>query len=337
MALLRPLLLQYYITEQCNCRCRVCDIWRKGRTDNAALAVVVRRLNEARRLGVRFVDFTGGEPLLHPQLPAMLRAAQACGLKTTLTTNALLYPLRCKELAGLVHFLHFSLDGADAEVHNRLRGAQVFDSVLHSLDLARSCGERPDITFTVGRHNLNQLPLLSRIAGELRLILIVNPVFRHQGYQPLSEQELSYIEGFVTRPYVYINTALHRLLRQGGNQIALPRCRAMDSVLVISPDNRLLAPCYHFVQEAQQITDLEDLYHSNWFRALRERQGAFPACAGCSLNCYFDPSFHYQLDRFFFDSLAAKFRYVRYKYLSPLAASSKPAATVFHQITNEKC
>ncbi|OPZ72227.1 MAG: Cyclic pyranopterin monophosphate synthase 1 [bacterium ADurb.Bin478] len=337
MAFLRPLLLQYYITEQCNCRCRVCDIWSKGRTDDAALAVVVRRLHEARRIGVRFVDFTGGEPLLHPQLPEMLRAAQACGLKTTLTTNTLLYPQRCKELAGLVHFLHFSLDGAKAEVHNSLRGAPAFDRVLDSLDLARCCGERPDITFTVGPHNLEQLPPLSRIAGELRLILIVNPVFRHQGYQPLSEQELSYIEEFSGRPYVYINTAFHRLLRQGGNQIGRPRCRVMDSVLVISPDDRLLAPCYHFVQETLQITDLVDSYHSDWFRALKRQQGAFPPCAGCSLNCYFDPSFHYVLDRFFLDSLSAKLHYVRYKYLSPRAVSSKPAAAVFHQITNEPC
>ncbi len=337
MAFLHPLLLQYYITEQCNCRCHVCDIWRKGATDDAALAVVVKRLHEAQRIGVGFVDFTGGEPLLHPQLPDMLRAAQACGLKTTLTTNTLLYPLRCKELVGLVDFLHFSLDGAEAEVHNRLRGARVFDHVLSSLDLARSCGERPDITFTIGPHNLEQLPLLSRIAGELRLILIVNPVFRHQGYQPLSEQELSYIEEFVGHPYVYINTAFHRLLRQGGNQIARPRCRVMDSALVISPDDRLLAPCYHFVQETQQITNLADLYHSDWFRALKKQQGAFPPCDGCSLNCYFDPSFHYVLDRFFLDSLAAKVRYIRYKYLSPRAANNKPAAIVFHQITNEKC
>ncbi len=337
MAFLRPLLLQYYITEQCNCRCRVCDIWRKGGTGDAALAVVVRRLHEAQRIGVRFVDFTGGEPLLHPQLPDMLRAAQACGLKTTLTTNALLYPLRCKELVGLVDFLHFSLDGAEAEVHNQLRGARVFDSALESLDLARSCGERPDITFTIGPHNLEQLPLLSRIARELRLILIVNPVFRHQGYQPLSEQEMSFIEEFAGRPYVYINTAFHRLLRQGGNRIARPRCRVMDSVLVISPDDRLLAPCYHFVQETQRITDLADLYHSDWFRALKKQQGTFPPCDGCSLNCYFDPSFHYVLDRFFFDSLAAKLRYVRYKYLSPRATSNKSAAIVFHQITNEKC
>jgi len=337
MALLRPLLLQYYITEQCNCRCRVCDIWRKGGTGEAALAVVVQRLQEARRLGVRFVDFTGGEPLLHPQLPEMLRAAQACGLKTTLTTNALLYPQRCKELAGLVHFLHFSLDGAEAEVHNRLRGAQAFDRGLSSLDQARSCGERPDITFTIGPHNLEQLPLLSRIAAELGLILIVNPVFRHQGYRPLSEKELSYIESFAGRPYVYINTAFHRLLRQGGNRIVRPRCRVMDSVLVISPDDQLLAPCYHFVQKTQQITDLAALFHSEWFRALKKQQGAFPLCAGCSLNCYFDPSFHYVLDRFFLDSLVAKLHYIRYKYLSPRAASNKPAAVVFNQIIAEKC
>jgi MoaA/NifB/PqqE/SkfB family radical SAM enzyme len=326
-----PLLLQYYITERCNCRCRFCDIWPKPVSADAELEVVRQRVKQARALGVRFVDFTGGEPLLHPQLPQMLHAARACGLKTTLTTNALLYPQRCVELKGLVDFLHFSIDGATAAVHNRCRGADVFDAVVHSLDLAQSLGERPDLTFTVDGHNLDQLPLLSRQAATLRRMLVVNPVFTHHGHRPLDQEALAYIEGFSHLPYVYVNTAFHRLLRLGGNRITKPRCRVMDSVLVISPDDRLLAPCYHQVQEERPIADLVELCRSPWFRRLRAQQGTFAACAGCTINCYFDPSFHYKLDRFFLDSTMAKMRYVWYKYLWPAGRRPRSAASVFAQ------
>jgi len=328
---LPPLLLQYYITERCNCQCRFCDIWPKPVSADAELEVVRQRLKQARALGVRFVDFTGGEPLLHPQLAQMLHAAKACGLKTTLTTNALLYRLRGAEIRGLVDFLHFSIDGATAAVHNRCRGVEVFDALISSLDLALSLGELPDLTFTVDEHNLDQLPLLSQRAALLRLMLVVNPVFVHQGYRPLDHEALAYIESFSHQPYVYVNAAFHRLLREGGNRITRPRCRVMDSVLVISPDDHLLAPCYHQVQEERPIVDLVQLYRSPWFRRLRSQQGSFAACAGCSINCYFDPSFHYKLDRFFLDSTMAKMRYVWYKYLWPAGRRRRSAASVFAQ------
>ena len=68
---------------------------------------------------------------------------------TTLTTNALLYPKYAEKLMGKVDMLHFSLDSADAEKHDKMRGVSCFDSVLESIRIAKSLGERPDILFTV--------------------------------------------------------------------------------------------------------------------------------------------------------------------------------------------
>ena len=39
-----------------------------------------QNLRDLKRLGVRVVDFTGGEPLLHRQLPDLLREAKQLGL-----------------------------------------------------------------------------------------------------------------------------------------------------------------------------------------------------------------------------------------------------------------
>ena len=107
MSWIPPILLHYYITERCNSRCSFCDIWQQPAGADALPEDVARNLHDAARLGLRFVDFTGGEPLLHPELPRMLRRARSEGLRTTLTTNALLYPDRAAELEGNVDFLHF--------------------------------------------------------------------------------------------------------------------------------------------------------------------------------------------------------------------------------------
>jgi MoaA/NifB/PqqE/SkfB family radical SAM enzyme len=329
MSLLPPLLLHYYITYRCNCRCRFCTIWKTDARTEADPAVVRLRLHQAKQLGVRFVDFTGGEPLLHPYLPEMLTAAKEVGLKTTLTTNALLYPQRAHELAGLVDFMHFSIDAAEADLHNRLRGADAFAAVLNSLDLARSMGEKPDMTFTVTGENLLQLAALSDIAEALSLILVVNPVFGHE--HQLSPAALDFIERFCQHPYVYINRAFHRLRRQGGNQTAHPRCRVMDAVLVILPDDRLATPCFHFSQDIRPISHLADMRQEAWFKNMQKQQGRFADCQGCDLNCYFDPSFMYGADYYFFQSVQAKARYAWFKYVKSARPATACAQTVFSQ------
>jgi MoaA/NifB/PqqE/SkfB family radical SAM enzyme len=327
MSWLPPLLLHYYITERCNCRCRFCEIWRAPAGRDALLADVENNIVAGRRLGVRFVDFTGGEPLLHPQLPQMLHSARRVGLLTTLTSNALLYPQRAEELRGLVSFLHFSLDGATAPVHDRWRGQNVFDKVMTSIEKALQLGERPDLTFTVTDENIDQLADLARLARHLRLLLIVNPVFGKGTNLSLSEESMTCIESCKQAPYVYVNTAFHRLRRQGGNRISAPRCRVMDAVIVLSPQNEWLAPCYHAVQDKRPVTDLADMRRDRWFSDMQKMQGRYAACEGCAINCYFDPSFSYVPDRLFLASVSAKIRYSWYKYLRPRRPFAANSAT----------
>lgn len=322
MSWLPPLLLHYYITERCNCRCRFCDIWQTPHSTDAQPAEVATNVAAARKLGIRFVDFTGGEPLLHPQLPELLHGARRAGLHTTLTTNALLYRQRAHELRGRVSFLHFSLDGATASVHDRWRGRTVFAEVMAAIELALQLGEKPDITYTVTDENVDQLEPLARFARSQKIILIVNPVFGHQTELLLSAESMTYIESFKRTPYVYVNTAVHRLRRQGGNHVAAPRCRVMDSVIVLSPQNEWVAPCYHFAREKRPVTDLMAMRHSDWFETARRHQGRWPECEGCTLNCYFDPSFTYAFDRLFLASLSAKIRYGWYKYVRPSQTGS---------------
>lgn len=340
MAWIPPLLLHYYITERCNSNCSFCDIWRRPAGDDALPEDVEKNLRDAARLGLRFVDFTGGEPLLHQQLPRMLRSARSAGLRTTLTTNALLYPERAGELAGMVDFLHFSLDASTALDHDRLRGRPVFEKVMTSIDLARKIGEKPDLIFTALPGNLHHLPRLADFCRRLGLMLIVNPLFSDPGKRELTQQNLAFIEQYTRHPFVYINRAFHLLRKRGGNSTEKPRCRVVDGVIVISPQNQLILPCYHY--EQVRIGLEKGLAAHRATPAVREhrsRQGRWPGCSGCVLNCYFDPSFTYRIDRFFMQSMAAKIKYARDKYLhAPLLRTftgldQRPAADIMAGLT----
>jgi organic radical activating enzyme len=362
---------------------------------HAKLDDVFKNLRDARKLGVRFVDFTGGEPLLHVDLPEMLRYAKKLGYHTTITTNCLRYEHKSERLRGLVDFLHFSLDALQARQHDTLRGRSTFDQVMHSLDVARDLGEKPDLLFTVSSQNINQIAPLADFARALGLMLVVNPVFSYASVTELDVALLKKLESYASRPYVYVNTAFHRLRRAGGNQRRAPRCRVVDSTIVISPESSLILPCFHFWQQALEIggemqdnfqmeekacqsvasdilnsiaqdgdfsssaltqsmlkksiwlkprgldyiiglfiqyyqylrslkscisgprglshsksvNELRKIQKSALWRFYQKNQGRFDFCQGCTLNCYFDPSFLYKADAYFGASLLAKSRY----------------------------
>jgi MoaA/NifB/PqqE/SkfB family radical SAM enzyme len=313
-----PILGHYYITNRCNARCRFCPIWQEQPAIMADPNDVRRHLAELRSVGARFVDFTGGEPLLHPNLPDFLTWAKNHGLRTTVTTNCILYPKKAKELRGLVSFLHFSLDAANPELHDRLRGVPCFEKVMESIDIALELDERPDILYTATSETCQELPALADFARKRQLMLIVNPLFPLNGTSPLAFESLEILRRESRKPYVYLNDAQYRLMRNSGNQIDSPRCRVVDSTVVISPDNHLLLPCYHHHNQKIPLDKpLREILNSKEYDDALSRQGRFCFCDGCTINCYFDPSFLYKFDPYFIDSLISKAKYAWYKYLMP--------------------
>lgn len=273
---------------------------------------VLKTLAEAGHIGVRFVDFTGGEPLLHPELAEMLAFAKQIGLQTSVTTNGELYPQRAAELQGLVDYLHFSLDSSEAAQHDRIRRrGGLFQRVLQSIDIAGKLGEQPDLLFTGTPDNFYEIEILAPFAKELRLILIINPLFPHLQNQSLDSSYLRILSRYRFHPYVYINTAFDLLRSRGGNSVGNSRCRVVDSTLVVGPDHDLLLPCFHFARAKIPLRNtLKEALESKVFQHFRKLQGNLGICQGCQINCYFDPSFLYRIDEYFFRSLFAKAWYV---------------------------
>lgn len=325
-----PLLCLYYVTYRCNAGCSYCDIWQRkdvrGVRD-ADPGDVVRNLRQLRTAGVRFVDFTGGEPLLYEQLPEVLRQAKALGFYTTVTTNTLLYPARARELHGVVDFLHFSLDTLDPAKHRLWRKRPDPEHVLQSVHVAKALGEAPDLLFTATKESYRELPFLAQLAAELRCELIVNQVFCASPEHALDEAALAALDRFRAAPFVYLNRAFQRLRREGGNSTQAPRCRAVSTTVVISPDNRLLLPCFHHACAWLPIGgDLRAALASPLRQRFTRLQGRLAVCQGCAINCYFDPSFLWRIDAFFVESQFSKLRYGLDKYLRARAPFPRQAA-----------
>jgi len=312
---LYPLLCNYYITTRCNARCVFCDIYKKPGKD-ANPEEVAKNLRDLKKIGVRFIDFTGGEPLLHPQLPEFLTQAKQLGFQTTVTTNCILYPKLAERIRGLVNLLHFSLDSPVPDEHNAIRGVNCFDKVMQSLKIAETLGETPDILFTVTNENTHHLEAMINFAQSRRLILLINPVFSYFENEAVTQETLRKILTLAAEPYVYINRGIVRFMKQGGNRIDHPRCRAVTTTLVISPDNQLLLPCYHRTAHRIPIQNrLFEIYKSGRLRTFQKKEGRYSFCENCTISCYFDPSFTYGIDDYFLLSQLSKMKYTWDKYI----------------------
>jgi hypothetical protein len=127
---------------RCNNRCTFCHaLAHRGRPDLEA-AEVLTRVRQARALGADMVLFSGGEPTLRRDLPALIRLARAEGLGAGLITNgrALAYRHLAERLvASGLTYAYVSLHGADLEAHDAVTGApgshsQAVEGLRHLLD-----------------------------------------------------------------------------------------------------------------------------------------------------------------------------------------------------------
>ncbi len=306
-----PILCNYYLTYRCNASCSFCDIWERP-SPYITLENAKKNLADLHKLGVKVIDFTGGEPLLHRQLDELCAETKRLGMITTVTSNALLYPKYAERLRGLVDMLHFSLDSPDADEHDRSRGVKCFDKVMESIQIAKNLGERPDIIFTVFEHNIGQIGrVYDEICKPNDLVLILNPVFEYNSVgQNLSAASLSTLTKWGKAKNVYLNDGFVQLRLDGGNHIADPVCRAASTTLVISPENKLVLPCYHLGTKDFDINDrLFELYRSAEVQRLVALEGRLPECEGCAINCYMQPSFAVEINRYWWKALPSTLKY----------------------------
>ncbi len=159
--------LHLHLTQECNLNCAHCAVmdgrWGSGTLSAERIAALI---DEFAAAGGRSIALTGGEPLLHPDALAIIEHA-ARRLHTILATNGTLVTRR---IAGVVAdlgiTLQISLDGATAEVHDRIRGAGAFQQTWQGIErLQRAgAGKRLNLCMTVMRPNLHQVPALIDLA-----------------------------------------------------------------------------------------------------------------------------------------------------------------------------
>jgi pyrroloquinoline quinone biosynthesis protein E len=134
-----------------------------------ATADWVRVLSEAGELGVLHVLFSGGEPVLRPDLAELVAAAARANLYTNLITSGVgLTPRRTEELraAGL-DSVQISFQADEADAADAVAGAEVHERKLEAARLVKSAGWPLTVNVVLHRGNIDRVAHMVELAEEL--------------------------------------------------------------------------------------------------------------------------------------------------------------------------
>ncbi|MEW6270785.1 MAG: radical SAM protein [Thermodesulfobacteriota bacterium] len=172
-----PREIQLEVTGACNLRCRMCLVRyrpplgrRTASLDLALFRRVVDALPDLERVTLQGL----GEPLLAPDLVAMVAYAAGRGIRVGFNTNGtLLTRERARDLiaAGLA-WLHVSIDGATEATYEGIRDGSSLARVQANVaslmeEIAGSGRGLPDVSlvFVAMRRNVRELPDVVRLAA----------------------------------------------------------------------------------------------------------------------------------------------------------------------------
>jgi MoaA/NifB/PqqE/SkfB family radical SAM enzyme len=122
-----PAVLDLSVTDYCNADCDFCGFARNKMRGKPRRFVdhegFIRALPILARRGIRYLNFQGGEPLLHPKIVDMVAAVRDAGMKPSLITNGWRLPERADALADAgIQNLLISIDSDDMAAHEKNRG-----------------------------------------------------------------------------------------------------------------------------------------------------------------------------------------------------------------------
>lgn len=160
-------------TAACNLACVHCrrlDVARQIGADDLATEQAADMVRSLRRLGRPILVFSGGEPLMRPDLLELARLARDTGVPAALATNG---TIMTDELAAAivesgVRRVSISFDGPNAGIHDRFRAIDgAFEASVRGWQLLRRRGMSMQMNTTVGRHNHRLLDDIYRLALDL--------------------------------------------------------------------------------------------------------------------------------------------------------------------------
>ncbi len=144
----RPVWCAWQVTYRCNFRCRICGYWREPHSTAEELSVAefARGARNLARSGSMLVNLAGGEPMLRPDLPEIVRALARWHFPMLTTNGWRVRPEAARALwKADLEGVSVSIDYPDAARHDAQRGREgAWDEAVRALEVFRDTRRRRD-------------------------------------------------------------------------------------------------------------------------------------------------------------------------------------------------
>jgi Fe-coproporphyrin III synthase len=261
---------------RCNCRCVMCDIWKRESGDQMRAEDLERHRTSFKNLGVRQVVLTGGEPLLHNDLFAFCNFFRDRQIHLTLLTTGLLLHKRAEEVAALFDDVIVSLDGPP-EIHDTIRRVAGAYNLIHK-------------GITAVRNHNPSLPITCRTtvqrANHRHLRQTVDAA-RALGLDSISFLAADLTSVAFNRPLIWpgerqseigLNLEEARALEEEIEQLILQYQAGIDHKYIVESASKLRRIARRFREHLGQLTPQAPACNAPWVSAVIEVDGSVRPC-----------------------------------------------------------
>lgn len=170
-----PQRLSVELANICNLHCSYCfraeDNLYSKHAEFFPVDLLRRVIAEAREVAnITKINFTGGEPTLHPQFATTLETVASAGLRSSFVTNGWhferVWPSLNANRDSISH-VAFSLDGITRETHDRWRGKGSFDRLIRAFSRCYMTQLPFAIKITIRRDLVDQLEQIAIFAARM--------------------------------------------------------------------------------------------------------------------------------------------------------------------------
>lgn len=262
--------------NRCNCRCVMCDIWKIRAVREITKQDLEPHLSSLRALKVRWIVFSGGEPLMHSDLPALSRLLRPEGIHLTLLTAGLSLERHAAMAVEIVDDIIVSIDGPP-DIHDRIRGVrEAYRQLERGVTAVRSL--RPELPIhgrcTVQRQNCRQLRNTVHTARTLALNSVsflaadvMSSAFNRSEQWPLERQEDVALKGGDVDA---LECEIDALICEHREDI--------DSGFLVEGPEKLRRIGRHFRARIDQVLPVAPRCNAPWVSAVIEADGAVRPC-----------------------------------------------------------
>jgi len=148
------------ITSACNLKCVHCYAAAGKAGNELSTKEGMELIANLREYGSPVILFSGGEPLIRKDLPALIRTAVKSDMRAVISTNGTLITQDlAMELADYgLSYIGVSLDGLQ-EINDTFRGVRgAFREAMKGIERAMHEGIKVGLRFTMNRRNVDEIP-----------------------------------------------------------------------------------------------------------------------------------------------------------------------------------